>query len=234
MCGRFTLHTEKELLARSFEVDLDGIGTLAPSYNVAPGQLILTVRQRAEGRVGERMKWGLVPRWSRPLEKLPSMINARVETIATRPAYREAFRERRCLVLADGFYEWQSLDRKLPATPHWISLASGGPFAMAGIWERWRDGSNAEPLVSCSIVTAPANRAVAMIHPRMPVILPRERAFAWIDPKLDGRPRELAELLEPVPAEALRAHAVSPDVNTPRNDEAKLIEPVDNPMPTLF
>ncbi len=233
MCGRFTLHTEKELLARRYEVDLEGVD-LTPRYNIAPGEPVLTVRHGEEGRSAERLKWGLVPWWARPLEKLPPMINARVETVDSRRAYRDAFRARRCLVLADGFYEWQSFDRKLPSTPHWISLVSGEPFAMAGLWERWRGEPEAETLLTCSIVTAPANRAVQMIHPRMPLILPHERALAWIDPALDGDVEGLRALLEPVPPDALQAHPVSNAVNSPANDDPTLIEQVAHPQPALF
>ena len=140
------------------------------------------------------------------------------------------------VLLADGFYEWQSIERRIPATPYWISLASGGAFAMAGIWERWRpsDEPGTEPLVTCSILTAPANRAISMVHPRMPVILSREHALRWIDPALDSQEAALREVLEPVPAEALRSHAVSGDVNAPANDDPHLIDPVENPAPTLF
>jgi putative SOS response-associated peptidase YedK len=235
MCGRFTLHTEKELLARRYEVDLGGLD-LAPRYNVAPGQLVLTVRTGDSERNASLLKWGLVPWWARPLDKLPLMINARVETVDSRRAYRDAFRARRCLVLADGFYEWQSFDRKLPKTPHWISLASGEPFAMAGLWERWQDPDEpeSEALLTCTIVTAAANRAVQMIHPRMPVILPHEQALAWIDPAHDGEVDRLRALLEPVPADALHAHPVSDAVNSPANDDPTLIEQVQHPQPALF
>ena len=234
MCGRFTLHTEKELLAREFQVDLSQV-ELAPSYNIAPSQDVLTVREKDGERVARKMRWGLVPYWSKPLEKLPPMINARCESIATRPAYRRAFRLRRCLVVADGFYEWQSIDRG-PKQPFWVALADGRPFGMAAVWEVWRpqEDADAEPLVSCSIVTAPANRAIAMIHERMPVILTPESADAWIDHDFDDKAEELLELLVPVGPEALRAHPVSHDVNKPEHDDAHLIEPVAHPAPTLF
>ncbi len=235
MCGRFTLHTEKELLQRSFAVDLSGFD-LAPCYNVAPTQDVLTVRQKQEQRVARYMRWGLVPRWAKPLARLPSMINARVETIDQKPAYRDAFRRRRCLVLADGFYEWQSLDKRGPRQPFWVTRADRAPFAMAGIWDVWKapDEPDDEPLVTCSIVTAPANLAVQMIHTRMPVILSNEHAFAWIDHEFDDRPEELRELLVPIEAAELQAHPVSTEVNKTDHDHAKLIEPVENPTPTLF
>ena len=234
MCGRFTLHTEKELLAREFQVDLSGID-LAPRYNVAPSQDVLTVGERDDARVARKMRWGLVPSWSKPLDKLPAMINARRETIATRPAYRRAFRRRRCLVLADGFYEWQSVGTG-PKQPFWITRIDGRPFGMAAVWELWRppDDPEAEPLLSCSIVTAPANRAIQMIHDRMPVILAPEPADAWIDPAFDDKTKDLLELLVPIEPEALHAHPVSRDVNKPEHDDAHMIAPVEHPTPTLF
>lgn len=236
MCGRFTLHTEKEILERQFRINLDGFAELRPSYNIAPGGDVLTVRSKGGEPVARLMRWGLIPNWAKPLEKLPPMINARVETIATRAAYRLPFRRRRCWILGDGFYEWQSVDRRQPRQPHWVSLASGEPFAMAGIWDVWfpSDEPDTKPLVSCSIVTAPANAALEMIHPRMPVMLPSERAEAWLDPALDGKLAQLRELLVPVPADALRVHPVSLDVNSPDQDDPHLIEPVVNPAPTLF
>jgi putative SOS response-associated peptidase YedK len=236
MCGRFTLHTEKELLAKRFEVDLDAVGPLAPRYNIAPSQDVLVVRMRDAERLAMPMRWGLVPHWAKPLEKLPPMINARRETLAEKPAFRDSLRRRRCLVLADGFYEWQSVDRRVPRQPFWISLADAEPFAMAGIWDVWfpPEDPDAEPLRSCSIVTAPANLAIQMIHPRMPVILPLDRAFRWLDPELDDDPDALLELLEPVAANALASHPVCLDVNSPEQDDAHLIEPVPHPSPTLF
>ena len=238
MCGRFTLHTEKQLLARQFEVDLSEVGELQPSYNIAPSQEILTLRhsRSRDRRIAQHMRWGLVPRWMKPLDKRPPMINARVETIATTPAYRDAFRRRRCLIVADGFYEWQSIDRRSPRQPHWVSLRSRKPFAMAGIWELWfpPEEPEAEPLITCSIVTARANLAVQMIHSRMPVILTPERADAWIDPTTRHTSERLLELLRPVGAAELAAQPVSFDVNSPDNDDPHLIEAVEHPSPTLF
>ncbi len=240
MCGRFTLHTPKALLAGRFDVDLSHVGELAPHYNIAPSQFVLTLRRRGEERVPELLRWGLVPHWAKPLEKLPPLINARVETLATRPAYRDSLRRKRCLVLADGFYEWRSGgDRKAPKTPFWISLADGEPFGMAGLWAVWQPPAEPEaepeaPVVSCTIVTGPANAAVSALHPRMPLILPRERAESWLDPGLDGQPERALECLVPVEAEALRSHPVSTRVNSPHADDAELIAPVDDPAPRLL
>jgi len=233
MCGRYTLHTEKELLARRFEIDPDALGDLAPRYNIAPTSEVLTVRLREREREAARMRWGLVPSWAKDPKQLRSMINARVETVAQRPAYRRAFRRRRCLVLADGFYEWQqsALERG-PKLPHWISLADGEPFAFAGLWEVWRPEGAAEdarPLLSCVLLTTAANADVSAIHERMPIILPPEREAAWLDPGLDDDVEALLEVLTPVPQGCLRARPVSRRVNSTRNDQPELIEPSDAP-----
>jgi putative SOS response-associated peptidase YedK len=161
------------------------------------------------------------------------MINARVETAAERPAYRSAFRRRRCLMLADGFYEWQksALERG-PKLPHWISLASGEPFAFAGLWEAWRPAGSEEgapPLLSCVLLTTAANADVSAIHDRMPIILPREREAAWLDPGLDEDVQALMEVLTSVPPGALRARPVSRRVNSTRNDAPDLIDESDAP-----
>jgi putative SOS response-associated peptidase YedK len=240
MCGRFTLHTEKDLLARRFDVGLDELTDFGPHFNIAPSQEVLAVRQSrsAEGqpRVAEQMRWGLVPYWAKPLDRLPSMINARAETAATKPAYRRAYRRRRCLILADGFYEWKaSGDKKLPKTPYWIHLESREPFAFAGLWEIWRDPDDrdAPPLITCTILTTAASPSVASIHPRMPVILPRERESAWLDPQLEN-PNEVAKLLDTSGAAPLISHPVSDRVNAPEHDEATLLDEVPERMPRLF
>ena len=232
MCGRFTLHTEKEILSRRFEFALEDLAELVPRYNIAPTQSILTLHGGAGSRQAEMMHWGLVPGWTRDRAKLPKMINARVETVASKPSYRESFRHRRCLILADGFYEWQAWPAPLRGkTPHWISLSSGEPFSMAGLWAEWRPPGEiaSEPLHSCTIITAPARAAIQAIHHRMPVILRPEDEAAWLDPELDDRPEALHELLGCIPAEGLQPRPVSKLVNSPRNDSAELIRPSDPP-----
>jgi putative SOS response-associated peptidase YedK len=233
MCGRYTLHTERELLARRFEVDPDALGALEPRYNIAPTSEVLVLRVRDHEREVAHMRWGLVPSWAKDPKELRSMINARVETVSERPAYRSAFRRRRCLVLADGFYEWQksALERG-PKVPHWISLVGGGPFGFAGLWEVWRpEGAPEEvvPLLSCVLLTTAANTDLAAVHDRMPLILPRDREAAWLDPALDDDVEGLMEALTPVPPGSLRACPVSRRVNSVRNDGPGLIEPSDEP-----
>ena len=237
MCGRFTLHTEKELLARRFEVNLDGVENLGPRYNIAPSQPVVTVYTEGHERVAGLMEWGLVPYWAKDRAKLPKMINARVETVASKPAYRDAFIRQRCLILADGFYEWQAQTGPMGGkTPYWISLESGEPFAMAGLWAEWRDPNQILPhtLRSCAIVTAPAHRAIVSIHDRMPVILPREAEHAWLDPALNGQTNALRDLLQPVDGDGLRKTPVSRRVNSTRNDSPDLIEAHDEPSRGFF
>jgi putative SOS response-associated peptidase YedK len=234
MCGRFTLHTEREALARRFQVDLEGLEELGPRYNVAPTQSVLTVYERESGRKAALMRWGLVPHWTKDLSKLPSMINARVETVASRPAYRRAFRRRRCLILADGFYAWGPGERGTrERSPFWVSLAEGAPFAMAGLWAAWHppDDPEGEPTLSCTILTVPANATVGRIHDRMPAILHPEAEASWLDPTIEEA-ETLEGILVPVPAEALRLTPVSRRVNSPRNDGPELIRSVPEP-PTL-
>ena len=223
MCGRYTLYTEKEVLARRFEVD---IAELSPSYNVAPTQSVISVTVEKEARRAGAMRWGLIPFWAKDETKLPQMINARVESVATRPAYRDAFRRRRCLILADGFYEWQrGLGAGKRKIPHWISREDGGPFAMAGIWSVWRRADLERTWVrSCAILTAAANAAVAELHDRMPIILSPEAESAWLDPALDGDAAELTQLLVPVAPERLQSRPVSTRVNSAANDDPSLIE----------
>ena len=234
MCGRYTLHTEKEALAERFDFDPGDLATLSPRYNVAPTQNVVVLRGGAERRVASFMRWGLVPSWAKTRAGLPQLINARSEGIASKPAFRAPLRRQRCLIPADGFYEWQAPvppgKRKIP---HWIGLASSEVFAMAGLWSVWqpKDGEGAEPLHSCVILTAAANEAVHAIHERMPVILPRDAESAWLDPALDGNVEAILALLTPVAASALSAHPISTRVNSVRNDDPSLLEPAtDDPQ----
>jgi putative SOS response-associated peptidase YedK len=227
MCGRYTLHTEKEALAERFGFDAGDLADFAPRYNLAPTQKVVVVRSAKGGRVASFMRWGLVPSWAKALSGLPQMINARAEGIAAKPSFRTPLRAQRCLILADGFYEWQApvapAKRKIP---HLIGLASGEPFAMAGLWSAWqpKDVLEAETLFSCAIITTAANEGVRAIHERMPVVLPREAEPHWLDPALDGNVDALLALLVPIAGEALRAQPISTRVNSVRNDDPSLLE----------
>lgn len=228
MCGRYTLHTEKELLARRFALDLDGV-EVPPRYNIAPTQRVPIARLEQGRRKAREMRWGLVPSWASTLRGR-GMINARAETVCERPAFRAAVRRRRCLMLADGFYEWQApaLERG-HKTPYWIALRSGEPFAFAAIWETWRAPDSSEPLLSCALLTLAANPDLEGIHARMPAILRPEAEEEWLDPARDNQPERILEALRTLPPGALAARPVSTAVNRPRNDGPELIAPYDPP-----
>lgn len=226
MCGRYTLHTEKEALAERFHFDPGALAALAPRYNVAPTDTVLALRGAGEGCEPKLMRWGLVPPFAKEVGALPLMINARIETLATKSAFRDSLRSQRCLIPADGFYEWLSGGSKGWRIPHLIARADGEPFAMAGLFAEWRRRGElfGETLLSCTIVTTAANAAVAHLHDRMPVILPRDAEMRWLDPTLDGDTQALLAVLQPVPAEALRVKPVSRRVNSVKNDDAALLE----------
>ena len=223
VCGRFTLTSTPEELARRF--GLDAPVEALPRYNVAPGQDVLAVRVRGGARHADALRWGLVPPFAADPSQGPQRINARVETAAERPAFRDAVRERRCLVPASGFYEWA--DRGDFRQPYYIRAADAEPFAFAGVWERWqrREGALLE---SCALLTTDAAPSLRDIHPRMPIAMSPEVWDEWLDP----RPREAAALLERIRAAAarqFRVHPVSPRVNGTRFDDPSCIAPVPEP-----
>lgn len=218
MCGRFTLRTPARDVARAFGLDL--LDDWPPRYNVAPTQSVAAVRQPAgEQRQLVFLHWGLVPSWADDPTIGNRMINARAETLATKPAFRKAFRQRRCLIPSDGFYEWQQQGRQ--KQPYYFTLADGGLFALAGLWERWE--KNALVIESCTIITTAANSLVAPLHDRMPVILPPDDYGLWLDANVEDVER-LQSLLRPLSAEAMRARPVSTLVNSPRNDSPACLE----------
>ena len=217
MCGRYTLIADLGDLAQRFEFDGSDF-SYDPGYNVAPTESVLTVKN-VEGREAALMRWGLVPFWAKDTKIGARMINARAETVAEKPAFRNALKKRRCLVLADGYYEWQ----KTPAgkRPFRIIMHSGEPFAMAGLWETWRDPQgNVVP--SCTIITTAANDFLSPIHNRMPVILPRESEEMWLDSGVED-PASLIGILAPYPEECMDAYEVSTIVNYARNDGPEVI-----------
>jgi putative SOS response-associated peptidase YedK len=221
MCGRYTLTVAPDAIRDEFGVEADA-GEFSPRYNIAPQTPVPVIGLSRDGepRLG-MLRWGLVPWWARDAAVGQRMINARAETLAGKPAFREAFERRRCLIPADGFYEWRREDgRRIPMR---ICLPDGRPFAFAGVWEKWRDPAGGEPLHTCAIVTTAANDAVRPIHDRMPVILGPDERAAWLDPQ--GDPEALLRLLKPYDGE-LRAYEVSTVVNAAANDVARCIEPV--------
>ena len=223
MCGRFSLTADLGELARRFEFEGDWL-ELEPNYNVAPTQNVLTVIDAGENRRGGFMRWGLIPHWARTPAVGSRMINARAETVAQKPAFRTALKRRRCLVLADGFYEWRKMGRA--RTPMRIALESGDPFAFAGLWSLWKDpeGNN---VPSCAIITTQANDLLRPIHARMPVILPREMEEFWLDRDVQDSDA-LANVLTSYPSDLMQAYPVSTLVNSVRNNSPEVMEPADS------
>jgi len=224
VCGRFTLTTSREVLARAF--DLDDAPVLSPRFNVAPGQDVATIWQTPEGRRELRpRRWGLVPHWARDAKIGSRLINARAETAAEKPAFRSALRQRRCLVPADGFYEWSARGREAgDRQPYHLALPGREPFGIAGLYEQWRDADGAL-LETCVLLTVAPNDQVRPLHDRMPAILRREDYAAWLDPAERDASRVQA-LLGPWTGPALEARAVSRRVNRPANDDPACIEPL--------
>ena len=220
MCGRYSLIADIQELARQFEFDGSGFDN-SPRYNVAPTQSVLTITHREE-RQGDYMRWGLIPSWAKDASIGNRMINARGETVAQKPSFRNALQRRRCLVLADGFYEWQEAGKS--KRPMRIVLKSGEPFAFAGLWESWRSPEG-ETVRSCTIVTTAANDLLRPIHERMPVILPRELEEFWLDGDVTDS-AALTDVLAPYPDEAMEFFQVSPLVNKAANNGPDLIVPV--------
>ena len=221
MCGRFTLAADNETLAEAFP----GVNipeSLAPRYNIAPTQPIGVVRNIVPN-TAELLHWGLIPHWAKDPNIGSKMINARAESLAEKPSFRESFRKRRCLVLADGFYEWKKVPASNIKIPMYIKLKSGRPFAFAGLWDTW--GSGDEEIRSCTIITTSSNELVASIHDRMPIILLPSDYLAWIDSK-ETSPESLQGLLTPYPSEEMIAYQVSYKVNDQKVESRDCLSPV--------
>lgn len=224
MCGRFTLTADINTIQEAFPwVDIPA--GMAPRYNIAPTQPVAVVVNDGRNRL-DHYVWGLIPSWSKDPSIGSRLINARAETLAEKPSFRSAFRRRRCLILADGFFEWKkSTDTagKAVKIPTYIQLADGKPFAFAGLWENW-NGPDGSQILSCTIITTQPNPLTATIHDRMPVILPQQALNRWLEPG-EANPEKLADLLVPYPAEAMRAYPVSSLVNNPANDLPATVKP---------
>lgn len=216
MCGRYSLSQSVETLASAFQ--LEDAPDWSPRYNIAPTQAVPTVSHSTSAeRQFRLLRWGLVPSWSKDLSIGAKLINARSETVAEKPSFRSAFKQRRCLILADGFYEWQRLNGK--KQPHYFQLNENQPFAFAGLWEHWQRED--ESIASCTILTTQANEVLQPIHDRMPVILAPENYDLWLDPATPAE--RLHSLLHPYAAEAMKSYQVSPLVNSPRHDRPECI-----------
>ena len=222
MCGRYELHSNPAAIALAF--GLAHAPSVRPRYNVAPMQEVPIVRVSASGaREFVAVRWGLVPRWAKDPAIGSKMINARGETVATKPSFRTAFRRHRCLIPANGFYEWMPAadGRKQPVL---IAMKDGGVFAFAGLYERWLTGDG-EPLDSCTILTTDANDLLRAVHDRMPVIVPADQYARWLDPAQDGP----QALVAPYPSDAMTWWPVSSRVNSVRHDDASLIARLPDP-----
>jgi putative SOS response-associated peptidase YedK len=227
MCGRFTLSTPAEKWADLFDVDL-AAATTAPRYNIAPSQDVLAVREAQDGSGREivPLRWGLVPAWAKDRRIANRLINARAESLTQKPAFRDAYRDRRCLLVADGFYEWHG--KAGTRRPYYYRLGDGGVFGMAALWERWvppawsRATDPIAPLETCTIVTTEANGLVRVVHDRMPLILQRRDYQLWLGAR---DLEELSGLLRPLPDDWLVSYAVSSHVNDASHDDPQCIEP---------
>jgi putative SOS response-associated peptidase YedK len=225
MCGRYLNKLPVEEIARLFGTR-GALPNYPARYNIAPTDPVLAVRFNA--KTGERsldvLRWGLIPHWAKDKSNAAKCINARAESLATTPSFRDAFQRRRCLIPASGFYEWQKAGGA--RTPYAIVPAAAPLFAFAGLWENWRDrAEGAEWVRSCAIVTGPPNDRVAALHDRMPVILEAASWARWLG-EAAATPGELKALLTPLPSAAMRIYPVASRVNSVRNDDAGLIEPL--------
>ena len=228
MCGRFALAIGAYEAQVAFPTFIFP-DAMPERYNIAPGQPVLALPNTGEKRP-QMCKWGLIPPWAKDPKMGSRLINARSETLSEKPSFRSAYKRRRCIVPATGFYEWQR-QKEGQKVPMYIALQSGQPFGFAGLWETWFSPDGSE-LDTCTIITTEPNTLTADIHSRMPVILPPESYSEWLSP---NERNDLQDLLKPFPAEAMTAHAVSPRVNAPTNDDSDCIKPAMPPeQGTLF
>ena len=233
MCGRFGLAKPEKVDPKTIGVDEWEQYTLLPRFNIAPSQDVAVVLEIVREEKGRRAltaaRWGLVPHWAKDPSIGNRQINARADTVATKPAYRAAFKRQRCLILADVFYEWADKGEGSPRQPYAIRRRDGAPFCFAGLWEEWRpkddeSAESAEPLLTCAIITTDANGVMAAFHHRMPVIVAPADYDRWLDPATPME--EVTALLRPAPDDWLEAYPVSPYVNDPRHEDPRTLQPV--------
>ena len=213
MCGRFALTTPADKIAEIFSVDV--LPNVLPRYNIAPTTKVVALLEEAGIRQLTTLRWGLIPSWSKDKKIGYRLLNARGETVASKPSFRSAFKRRRCAILADGFYEWTRPDKKT-RLPHLIVVDEGKPFCMAGLWEVWRDKDTGEEVRTCAIVTTGPNSLMEPIHNRMPVILQGSELDRWLDESMQDK-EALSELIRPFDAERMQQRRVSQAVNNVKN-----------------
>ncbi|HEY8460825.1 MAG TPA: SOS response-associated peptidase [Blastocatellia bacterium] len=225
MCGRYTLHHTPRAIAERFCVDaIEEL--LAPRYNIAPSQIVPVIRSPKSGDGSREMagcKWGLIPYWAKDPKIGNNLINAKAETISDKPSFKHAFAKRRCLIPADGFFEWRKRGKE-PSQPMYVRRRDGGLFAFAGLWEAWKTPEG-ETLETCTIITVEPNEFISKIHHRMAAILKPDEEAAWIDPKTNIADLQL--LLRPYESDDLEAFPVSRAVNSPARDDPACIAPVE-------
>jgi putative SOS response-associated peptidase YedK len=220
MCGRFVLASTFPAIAQEYNIDLTP-SEFNPSYNIAPGQNIFLIIHDKSLRLIQ-CRWGFVPAWSNDHSVGYKMINARAETVSEKPAFKSAFKKHRCLIVADGFYEWRKKDKR--KFPVYIHLKSGKPFGLAGLYNSWAS-QEGEQICTCTIITTRANTLLEPIHNRMPVIIPKEKQDLWLDPEVQDKTIVLP-LLEPYPSDEMKAYEVSPRVNSAGYNSPKNIKPI--------
>jgi len=221
MCGRFTLTTDQREVAERFCVSPPATVDFNPRFNIAPSQSVIVIGNDGR-RLMQWMQWGLIPHWAKDPALGNRLINARSETLTEKPSFSEALSKRRCLIPADGFYEWRKVGKA--KQPVRIVLKSRAPFGLAGLWDRWISPEKKE-ILTCTIITTAANELIQEIHDRMPVLLPREDEARWLDPAQTD-PLQLLPLLKPYPSEWMEYYPVRRQVNSPRVDEPENIEPL--------
>ena len=221
MCGRFSLTTDIESIQQQFDFTL--AETIVPRYNIAPSQQVLTVTSTNDRRKGQTMRWGLIPFWAKDTKIGYKLINARSETVDEKASFKHAFKRRRCLILCDGFYEWEKIRNK--KQPYRFHMKDEKPFAMAGLYEEWTKGE--EQITSCTILTTIPNELTKKVHDRMPVILPQNAYDFWLEPNMDDT-EYLKSMLIPYAASEMDSYAVSTLVNSPKNDIAEVLSPLNS------
>ncbi|MFC4409830.1 SOS response-associated peptidase [Chungangia koreensis] len=222
MCGRYTLFASMDDIVERFMVDVFEEGIYEPSYNIAPShQVVAIINDGRRNRLG-RLRWGLIPPWAKDEKMGYKTINARGETVANKPSFRNAYRKKRCILPADSFYEWQHDGKN--KTPINIKMKDGGLFGLAGLWESWKS-PDGNLIHSCTVVTTEANEIMEQIHDRMPVILKPESEKIWLSPSIQD-PEVLNRLIRPFDAEQMETFIVSNEVNSPKSNHEGLIIPV--------
>lgn len=226
MCGRFTDNAKPEQIKKEFKVGKVNPKLFSPRYNIAPTQMIPAVLENEGKRIVENLKWGLIPHWSKDDSFASKLINARAETLANKPSFRDAFKTHRCIIPATGFYEW---DKKSSGArqPYYFYLKDKNVFGFAGLWSEWTDKESGDVIETCTIITTEANKVLEPIHERMPVILKSDKYDEWLDEK-ENDTDKLQKLLKPYPASEIASYKVSRSVNSPSEDSPELIQEIES------